>query len=127
MALQENVTEDGETNTRVGLDTSDAGVVSRISVVDQRTGDSGSVRADGNAEVGKIGRAVKDVTTGIVIILCATDLRVVSRNDTIIKKKQCGSGISNSIKASARLATDFVAIYSEAPESLRAINAGIGD
>ena len=56
LALEEDITEDGEANARVALDTTVAGGAASgdRGVVDQLTGDNGIVAIDGHGKVGQV-------------------------------------------------------------------------
>lgn len=57
LALEEDVTEDGEAQAGVALDTSEAGGAARLegSIVDQGAGNNGVVTTNGDGEVGELG------------------------------------------------------------------------
>lgn len=127
LALQEDVTEDGETNARVGLNaTQTGGADTGRTVVDQGAGNNSSVPVDHNAEVGQRGRAGEDVSTSRLAVLSTADLRVVLADNGAGEEQQGGTGVSDTAEASAGAAAGLVAGDAEAPETLGAVHVGVG-
>lgn len=86
LALEEDITEDGESNARVALDTTVAsGATSCDScIVDQLTRNNSIITTNGDCEVGQGGGARESVTTDGLVVLGARDLLVVGRNNGVI-------------------------------------------
>jgi hypothetical protein len=95
LALEEDITEDGEANARVALDTTVAGGASsgNLGVVDQLTGDNGIVAIDGHREVGQCGGTGEDVATVGVAVLGAGDLLVVGGDNAGGEQEEGGAGV----------------------------------
>ena len=95
LALEEDITEDGESNARVALDTTVAGGAASGdgSVVDQLTGNNRVVAIDVDSEVRQGGGARESVATDGVVVLGTRDLLVVGSNNGVIEQKQSGSGV----------------------------------
>jgi hypothetical protein len=95
LALQEDITEDGEANARVALDTTVAGGATSgdLGVVDQLTGDNGVVAVDGHSEVGQGGGTGEDVASVGVTVLGAGDLLVVGGDNAVREQEKGGAGV----------------------------------
>jgi hypothetical protein len=95
LALEEDITEDGEANARVALDTTVAGGAAsgNLGVVDQLTGDNGIVAIDGHGEVGQGGGTGEDVATVGVAVLGARDLLVVGGDNAGGEQEEGGAGV----------------------------------
>lgn len=95
LALQENVTEDGEVQAGVALDTAEAGgaAVLERSVVDQGAGNNGVVAANGDGEVGESGGAGDGVATSGGVLLSAGDLVVVVGDNVVGEQQEGGASV----------------------------------
>jgi hypothetical protein len=95
LALEEDITEDGEANARVALDTTVAGGAAsgNLGVVDQLTGDNGIVAIDGHGKVGQGGGTGEDVATVGVAVLGAGDLPVVGGDKAAVEQEEGGTGV----------------------------------
>lgn len=129
LGLQEDVTEDGEAEARVALDTAVAGGAAGGDggVVDDGAGHDGIVGADGDGEVGQGGGAVEDVAAILRALLSAGDLLVVGSDDIGGEHHEGGAGVGNTLDGGAGGAADLVAIRGEHPEALRAVDGLVGN
>ena len=95
LALEEDITEDGEANARVALDTTvAAGATSRDRCeVDVLAGNNGVIAIDGHGEVRQSGAAREDVTTSRAAVLGARNLLVVGGDNRAIEQEESGTGI----------------------------------
>lgn len=95
LALEEDITEDGEANSRVALDTTEAlGATSRDgSVVDVLAGNNGVVATNGHSEVRQSGGAREDVATSRVAVLGTGNLLVVGGNNRVREQEEGGTSI----------------------------------
>lgn len=95
LALQEDVTEDGEAQAGVALDTAEASGAARLegSIVDQGARNNSLVAANGNGEIGELGGAGNGVATGRGVLLGAGDLAVVVRDHVIGEQEQGGASV----------------------------------
>lgn len=95
LALQENITQDGQSQTAVALDTAKAGgAASRDgSVVDVLARNNGLVVANHDSEVRGVGRARENVATGFLALLSARNLLVVGGDDFVIEEDEGGTGV----------------------------------
>jgi hypothetical protein len=98
LALEEDITEDGEANARVALNTTEAaGATSRDrSVLDVLSRNNGIVATNGHGEVRQIGVAREDIATSRVVVLGAVNLLVVVRDNAVIEQEECSSSVYNS-------------------------------
>ena len=129
LALEENITENAETNARVGLDTTEASVaVAGGSKVDVVTRNDSIVATNLDIEVRKSGAAIKDVSTVGAGVLGSVDLAIVVRDDAVVEEDKGGASVSNGGEGAAASAgaTNGVAVGSELPESLAVVNGGVG-
>lgn len=97
LALEEDITEDGESDARVALDTTVAGraAVSDGGEVDVFTGNDRVVAIDDGGEGRKTGGAGEDITTVLVAVLSAGNLLVVVVDDAVIEQEEGGAGVYN--------------------------------
>lgn len=95
LALQEDVTEDGEAQARVALDTAEAGGAAALegSIVDQGAGNNGVVAANCNSEVGELSAARDGVATGGGVLLSAGDLAVVVGDNVVGEEQEGGASV----------------------------------
>jgi hypothetical protein len=95
LALKEDITEDGESNARVALDTTVAGGATggNRSIVDQRARDHGIIATNGDSEVGQSSGAREDVATNRVAVLGARDLLVIGRDNRVVEQEKSGTSI----------------------------------
>jgi hypothetical protein len=93
LALKKDVTEDGEANARVGLDTTVAGAGSGGRKVDVVARNSGSVVTNSDGEVRDISVTVEDVATLAVVVLGAVDGVIVGLNDIVVKENKSSTGV----------------------------------
>lgn len=95
LALEEDISEDGEAQAGVALDTTEAGraAVSDGGEVDVFTGNDGVVASDDGSEGRKLCGAGEDITTVFVAVLGSRNLPVVGGNDAVIKQEEGGSGV----------------------------------
>jgi hypothetical protein len=130
LALQEDITEDGESNASVALDTTKASRAALLGggVVDQVTGDNSVIARDGDGEVGELGRAVESVATSLLVVLSTIDLLVVGRDNIVVEEKESGAGVSNTGKLARALGgANLVGIGIELPETLGVIDIGVSE
>lgn len=131
MALEENVTEDGETaaGARVGLDTAVTLGGGDLGVVDVAAGDGELLASDDCGEAGKSGRAREDVTTLAVGVLGSGDLGVVSVDDGVGEKHESGSGVGNGRVrgGNSGAAADGVTGGGELPEAVGSVDVHVGE
>lgn len=127
--LESDVTEDGEADVRVGLDTSEAVGVVDGGVVDVLTGDGDLSITDTEDEVGGSGRAGEDVSTLRAVDLSTGDLLVVGSHDGVGEESKSGTGVGDTVEVGALEATAANAVASggEAPEALAVVDIGVGD
>lgn len=131
-ALKEDVTEDGESNTSVALNTTVAlspGVVDWC-VVDQAAGNGESLAANCDVEVGESCAAGEDVTTLARRVGGAGDLSVVCGDYSRWEVEERSAGVSNGSADRARgrgAGANGVATCSELPESVGGVDVGVGD
>lgn len=121
--LESDVTEDGEANAAVGLDTAEAGAaaIRNGCEVDEVTGDSDVVAADGEREVGHSVAAGEGVATLRAVVLSIRDAAVIRVDDVVGKEQKGSAGVSNAANARAGDGAG------EAPEALAAVHVDIGD
>lgn len=91
LALEEDVTEDGEANTGVGLDSTVALGAGDGSVVDVGAGDGELGAADDGGEAGKSGATAEDVSTLAAGVRSAADLFVVGLDDGVGEEEKSGT------------------------------------
>jgi hypothetical protein len=129
LALEENVTEDGDAGARAGLDTSVALRAGDLGVVDVAAGDGELLATNDSRETGESGRAREDVTTLAVRVLGTRDLCVVGVDNVVGKEHKGGAGVSNSRVGAGDggAATDSVAGGGELPEAACGVDVDIGD
>ena len=95
LALEEDITEDGEAKTRVALDTTEAGGAAGAdgSVVDVLAGNNGVIVTNGDSEVRQISRAREDVATLDLAVLGSSNLFVVGGDNRVREQEKGGAGI----------------------------------
>lgn len=93
LALKEDVTEDGETNARVGLDTTEGLSVANVGETDIFTGHGGGVVTNGNRKVREAGRRRENVATLAGVVRSSIDLLVVCIDNAVIKEKEGSTSI----------------------------------
>jgi hypothetical protein len=127
--LEENVTEDGDTGTGAGLETSVALGAGDLSVVDVAAGDGELAATDDGGEAGESGGAGENVTTLAVGVLGTGDLGVVGVDDVVGEEHEGGSGVGNGgVRAGdSSAAADRVAGGGELPEAVSVVDGDVGD
>lgn len=95
LALQEHITQDGQSQTAVALDTAEAGGAAgrNGSVVDVLSRNDGLVVADDDSEVRRGGRAGENVATGFIALLGAINLLIVGGDDLVVEEDEGGTGV----------------------------------
>jgi hypothetical protein len=95
LALEEDISEDGEAQARVALDTTEAGgaAVSDGGKVDVVAGNDRFVATDDGSEGRKAGGAGEDITTVLVAVFSPSNVPVVVSNDAVIKQQEGGAGV----------------------------------
>lgn len=95
LALEEDITEDGEAKTRVALDTTEAGGAASADggVVDVLSGNNGVIVTNGDSEVRQISRAREDVATLDLAVLGSSNLFVVGGDNRVREQEKGGAGI----------------------------------
>lgn len=130
LALEENITENAETNARVGLDTTVASTAAASgSIVDVVTRNDSRVATNLDSEVRKTSTAVKDVSTFGAGVLGTVNLAIVVGDDAVVEEDEGGTGVGNSGEGAAARAgvTNRVSVGSELPESLAAVDVGVDE
>jgi hypothetical protein len=131
LALEEDVTEDGDTDVGVALETTEAGAGAgrERGVVDVLAGDGEFGAADDDAEGGESSRAGERVTTLSCVVLGTADLGVVGADDGLGEVHEGGAGISNGVNGGAASGTsaDRVAGGGELPEAVGGVDVDVGD
>lgn len=104
LALEEDITQDGEAETRVALNTANASGAALLErgVVDVLARDDGVVGADNNGEFGELGFAGKDVASSGCVVLGALDLLVVGIDDFVIEHDEGGTGVWREVLVDAQ-------------------------
>ena len=99
LALNPDVTEDGEADAGVALDAAEAlaGSGGR-GVVDVGAGDGAGVGADGEANVREGGAAGEDVSTVGLAVGRALDGGVVGGDDGVVGEEEGGSGVGDGLE-----------------------------
>jgi hypothetical protein len=93
LALEENVTEDGQTDARVGLETTVgvAGVNSgKANVI---SGNGSGVVTNLEGQIGGSGAAGENVTTLGRVVLGTINLLVVGVDNAVVEEEQSGTGV----------------------------------
>lgn len=95
LALEEDITEDGEAKARVALDTTEAGGAASADggVVDVLSGNNGVIVTNGDSEVRQISRAREDVATLDLAVLGSSNLFVVGGDNRVREQEKGGAGI----------------------------------
>lgn len=95
LALEEDITEDGEAKTRVALDTTEAGGAAGAdgSVVDVLAGNNGVIVTNGDSEVRQISRAREDVATLDLAVLGSSNLFVVGGDNRVREQEKGGTSV----------------------------------
>lgn len=128
LALEEDITEDAETNTVIGLDTAKAGTVTNGRVVDVLARDSLLDATNSDGEVGKRSSAREDVTTLSSVVLGAADLGVVGTDNSSVGVDESGAGVEDTRNSClSGSGADAVSRCAESPESLAVIRVDVGD
>lgn len=131
LALEEDITPDGETDAGVRLDTTEAGGPRSVngSVVDVVTWHDGLVGADAEGDAGESGAAGVGVATLSGIGRGARDLGVVGLNYSVRKVEESGTSVGDGINAGRleRRVTDRVAVACEFPETLGRDDGDVSD
>ena len=129
--LEEDVTEDGETDAGVGLDTTEALGRADVCEVDVGAWDGEGVSTDGDVEVGELSAASEDVSALCAVVGGTGDLGVVGGDDGRRQVQESGSGVRNGVTnsrgANSGASTNRVTAGSELPESLAGGNGGVVD
>ena len=131
-ALEEDVTEDGEANTSVSLDTAEAGRAGGVggSVVDVRARDDEELATDVDVEGREGGGAGEDVATVSAAALGAGDLGVVGTDSGGGEVEEAGAGVGDRVTdraSSGGGCADAVAASSELPEAVGCGDRDVGD
>jgi len=131
LALEEDITPNGETDAGVRLDTTKAGSPRSVngSVVDVVTWHDGLVGADAEGDAGESGAAGIGVATLSGVERGAWDLGVVGLNNSVGEVEEGGSGVGDGINADAleRRVADCVAVACKFPETLARDDGDVGD
>lgn len=95
LALEEDITEDGEAKARVALDTTEAGGAAGAdgSVVDVLAGNNGVIVTNGDSEVRQISRAREDVATLGLAVLGPSNLSVVGGDNRVREQEKGGTSV----------------------------------
>jgi hypothetical protein len=97
LALEEDVTEDAEADTLVGLDTTEAGTVTNGRIVDEPAGNSLLDSTHSNSKVGQSSSAGEDVTALGRRVLGTADLGVVGANNGGVGVDKGGAGVDDTV------------------------------
>lgn len=128
LALEEDVTEDAEANTVVGLNTTKASAITNGRVVDVLAGNGLLDATNSDGEVRKGSSAREDVATLSSIILRTADLGVVGTDNGSVGVDESGAGVKNtSDSLLSGCGTDAVGRCTKPPESLAIIRIDVGD
>lgn len=127
--LEEDVAKDAELNAVVGLDASEALGAAGRGVVDVAAGDGEGLAVDCDVEVGELGGAREDVATLVVVVRCAGDGRVVVVDGLVGEEKEGGASVGDggANRAGSGRRSDAVTAGVELPESVTAVDWGVGD
>lgn len=93
LALEKDIAEDGETNARVGLDTTVCLAVANRLEADIFAGHRGSVITNGDRKVRGSGRRWEDVATLAVVESSSIDLLVVGVDNAVVKEKESSTSV----------------------------------
>jgi hypothetical protein len=118
-ALQEDISENRETNAIVRLNATIARAATRRSKVDVATRNDKRLTANGNVEVRQSGAAGENVSTLRVAVRGTGDLGVVSFDISVRDEQESGAGVCDG-------AAD-VAAGGELPEAIGAVDGHVGD
>lgn len=129
LALEEDVTDDGETDALVTLDTTEAGAAASGRVVDVVARNGALDAANDEGEVGQGGGAGEDVAAVARAVLRILDLLVVGTNDVgrQVDKSSASVGDGVDVSGLGLARTDDKAIGLELPEAVRRIDIDVGD
>lgn len=129
MSLEENVTEDGDTRTGAGLDTTVALTTANAGVVDVAAGSDELLATDDGGKAGKRGGARENVTTLLVGVLGAGDLGVVGVDNVVGEEHESGASVSNGRVGAGDggTAADRVAGSGELPEAVSGVDRDVSD
>jgi hypothetical protein len=134
LALQEDITVDGETNTSIALDTTVASgrTVTDWCVVDVLARHDSLVAINHEAEAWKSCAARENVTTVGRAVLGTRDLAVVGSDNRVGGEQERSSGVSNTTEGAGPCGdgcarADSIARGSEHPEALAGVDRGVGD
>ena len=127
--LKEDISEDGEANTGVGLKTTVAESVGDWGVVDVRAWKSEGSGADLDGEVWQLGVAVEDVTAVGSAVGGARDLGVVGGEDGRAEKEERSTSVGDGGEFGGRgdTVTHTVSTNREGPEALAAVDWHVCD
>ena len=129
LALEEDVTKDGEADTSVGLDTTEAGGACCRGEVDVGSGNGVLGAGDDDANRRESGRAREGVSTLAVVVLGTGDLGVVGGDSGLGQVEEGGAGVSDGIDGGGDggAAADGVTGGSELPESVGRVDVDVAD
>ena len=129
LALEEDVTQDVETNVVGRLDATKARAVAVGGKVDVVSGNGLLDATNDNGEVGQGGGAGEDITSIVGRVLGTTNLGVVGVDDGVVEVDEGGAGVGNSTEAvtGGGSASDSVAAGGELPETLASVYVGVGN
>ena len=129
LALEEDITKDGETDSGVALDTTEAGTITVGSEVDvsARNGVDGATNL--NTKVRESRGAREGIAAGALAVLSTLDLSVVGRDDVVVDVEERSAGVSDGVNVGggSGAAANGVASSSEFPETIRGVHIDVGD
>lgn len=130
--LEEDVTEDGEANTRVRLDTAEAGRASVVGwgVVDVAAWNGEGGASDGDNKVRERGGAREDVATVRLAVGGSVDVRVVRGDGGVWEVHEGGAGVGNggaNAAAGGVARSSAVSVGGELPEAVGLVDVGVGN
>ena len=97
LALQENVTKNAESNTRVALNTTEACLTASIDrrEVDERARHGSTITANVESDIWKSATARESISTLGRIISRAWNSAIVGGHNWVVNEKQGGTSVSN--------------------------------
>lgn len=130
LRLEEDITEDGQSNPSVALKPTEAAAARRGGcVIHIASRHNGLIAFDAESEVGEVGRAREDVTTISLAVGRSRHLRVIVRDEVIWQEEKGCSGVGDGGEAVADCGSraNRVPASCEGPEALRVVHSGVGD
>lgn len=129
LALEEDVTEDGKTDTAVGLETTEALGAGDAAIVHVGAGNGELGATDDGGEAGEGGGAREDVTALGAAVGGTGDLGVVGVDDGVVEEEEGGAGVSDGVDGlgDGGAGADGVAVSGEAPVAFAAVGVDVGD